>query len=80
MKTKLRYFSKGSLSGTLGANGGTGVQLREGSTIPRFLLRLAGLELIDRERCMVERRIRSANFCTRGEPSGMRKDPLQRRK
>ena len=29
----------------------------EGTDYPRYLLRLAELELIDRERCMVERRI-----------------------
>ncbi|MGC2833142.1 MAG: ATP-binding protein, partial [Methylocella sp.] len=35
---------------------------REGLDHVRFLLRLAGLELIDRERRMVERRIRAAHF------------------
>ena len=35
---------------------------REGLDHIRFLLRLAELELIDRERRMVERRIRAAHF------------------
>src|ERR1700730_3576083 len=35
---------------------------REGLDHPRYLLRLAELELIDRERRMVERRIRAAHF------------------
>ena len=35
---------------------------REGLDHPRYLLRLAELELIDRERRMVERRIRAARF------------------
>jgi DNA replication protein DnaC len=35
---------------------------REGLDHVRFLLRLAELELIDRERRMVERRIRAARF------------------
>ena len=35
---------------------------REGLDHVRFLLRLAELELIDRERRMVERRIRAAHF------------------
>jgi DNA replication protein DnaC len=35
---------------------------REGLDHPRYLLRLAELELIDRERRMVERRIRAAKF------------------
>ena len=35
---------------------------REGLDHVRFLLRLAALELIDRERRMVERRIRAAHF------------------
>jgi DNA replication protein DnaC len=35
---------------------------REGLDHVRFLLRLAELELIDRERRMVERRIRTARF------------------
>jgi len=35
---------------------------REGVDHPRYLLRLAELELIDRERRMVERRIRAARF------------------
>jgi DNA replication protein DnaC len=34
----------------------------KGSNHPRYLLRLAELELIDRERRMVERRIRAARF------------------
>jgi DNA replication protein DnaC len=37
---------------------------REGVDHPRYLLRLAELELIDRERRMVERRIRAARFPT----------------
>jgi IstB-like ATP binding protein len=36
----------------------------EGTDFPRFLLRLAELELIDRERRMVERRIKAAKFPT----------------
>jgi DNA replication protein DnaC len=36
----------------------------EGGDHPRYLLRLAELELIDRERRMVERRIREARFPT----------------
>jgi DNA replication protein DnaC len=36
----------------------------EGTDFPRFLLRLAELELIDRERRMVERRIKAARFPT----------------
>ena len=35
---------------------------REGADHPKYLLRLAELELIDRERRMVERRIRAARF------------------
>ena len=35
---------------------------REGVDHPRYLLRLAELELIDRERRLVERRIREAPF------------------
>jgi DNA replication protein DnaC len=35
---------------------------KEGLDHPRYLLRLAELELIDRERRMVERRIRAAKF------------------
>ena len=35
---------------------------QEGLDHPRYLLRLAELELIDRERRMVERRIRAARF------------------
>jgi DNA replication protein DnaC len=35
---------------------------REGLDHVRFLLRLAELELIDRERRMIERRIRAAHF------------------
>jgi hypothetical protein len=37
---------------------------REGLDHVRFLLRLAELELIDRERRMVERHIRAAHFST----------------
>ena len=37
---------------------------REGLDHPRYLLRLAELELIDRERRMVERRIKAARFPT----------------
>jgi DNA replication protein DnaC len=37
---------------------------REGLDHPRYLLRRAELELIDRERRMVERRIRAARFPT----------------
>ena len=36
----------------------------EGTDYPRYLLRLAELELIDRERRMVERRIKAAKFPT----------------
>ena len=36
----------------------------EGADFPRYLLRLAELELIDRERRMVERRIKAARFPT----------------
>ena len=36
----------------------------EGTDFPRYLLRLAELELIDRERRMVERRIKAAKFPT----------------
>jgi DNA replication protein DnaC len=36
----------------------------EGADFPRYLLRLAELELIDRERRMVERRIKAAKFPT----------------
>jgi DNA replication protein DnaC len=36
----------------------------EGVDHPRYLLRLAELELIDRERRMIERRIREARFPT----------------
>ena len=36
----------------------------EGTDFPRFLLRLTELELIDRERRMVERRIKAARFPT----------------
>ncbi len=36
----------------------------EGVDYPRYLLRLAELELIDRERRMVERRIKAAKFPT----------------
>ena len=36
----------------------------EGADYPRFLLRLAERELIDRERRMVERRIKAAKFPT----------------
>jgi len=36
----------------------------EGTDHPRYLLRLAELELIDRERRMVERRIKAARFPT----------------
>ena len=36
----------------------------EGADYPRYLLRLAELELIDRERRMVERRIKAAKFPT----------------
>src|SRR4051794_5639609 len=36
----------------------------EGTDYPRYLLRLAEQELIDRERCMVERRIKAAKFPT----------------
>ena len=36
----------------------------EGTDFPRFLLRLAELELLDRERRMVERRIKAAKFPT----------------
>ena len=36
----------------------------EGTDFPRYLLRLAELELIDRERRMVERRIKAAKFQT----------------
>src|SRR5215207_8239125 len=35
---------------------------REGVDHPRYLLRLAELELLDRERRMIERRIREARF------------------
>ena len=38
--------------------------MREGVDHPRYLLRLAELELIDRERRMVERRIKEARFPT----------------
>ena len=34
----------------------------EGTDFPRFLLRLAELELIERERRMIERRIKAARF------------------
>jgi DNA replication protein DnaC len=37
---------------------------RRGVDYPHYLLRLAELELIDRERRMVERRIREARFPT----------------
>ena len=37
---------------------------RRGTDYPRYLLRLAELELIDRERRMVERRIKAAKFPT----------------
>jgi DNA replication protein DnaC len=37
---------------------------REGVDLPRYLLRLADLELIERERRMVERRIKEARFPT----------------
>jgi DNA replication protein DnaC len=36
----------------------------EGVDYPRYLLRLAELELIDRERRMIERRIKAAKFPT----------------
>ena len=36
----------------------------EGADYPRYLLRLAELELIDRERRMIERRIKAAKFPT----------------
>src|SRR5438552_4656720 len=39
-------------------------QCAEGADYPRYLLRLAELELIDRERRMVERRIKEARFPT----------------
>ena len=35
---------------------------RDGVDHPRYLLRLVELELIDRERCLVERRIKQARF------------------
>src|SRR5689334_24775742 len=47
---------------------------REGVDHPQYLLRLAELELIDRERRLVERRIREARF-----PAVMSLDTLDRK-
>ena len=44
----------------------------EGVDHVRYLLRLAELELIDRERRMVERRIKMARFPDRQEPRQLR--------